>query len=109
MKAIICDIDGTLADKGGRFVFDYDKVDQDTVKHVVAETIRIFHSHVLENMRMISDLLILCVHWLLSRLGVRVQYRILDSRRKFGLVVNFSLLPRLDYCYPKPTHQSNTA
>ncbi|MGI8419395.1 MAG: LNS2 domain-containing protein [Candidatus Levyibacteriota bacterium] len=43
MKAIICDIDGTLADKGTRFPFDYEKVDQDTVKQAVAESIRLFH------------------------------------------------------------------
>ncbi len=43
VKAIICDIDGTLADKGTRFPFDYEKVDQDTVKHAVAEAVRLFH------------------------------------------------------------------
>jgi 3-deoxy-D-manno-octulosonate 8-phosphate phosphatase KdsC-like HAD superfamily phosphatase len=43
MKAIICDIDGTLAEKGTRFQFDYEKVDQDSVKHAVAETVRLFH------------------------------------------------------------------
>jgi FMN phosphatase YigB (HAD superfamily) len=44
VKAIICDIDGTLADKGGRFVFDYAKVDQDTVKEAVKETVNLFYS-----------------------------------------------------------------
>jgi hypothetical protein len=40
--AIICDIDGTLADMGGRSPYDFENVDQDEVKHATAETVRIF-------------------------------------------------------------------
>lgn len=42
-KAIICDIDGTLADMGKRKPFDFENVDRDEVKHAAAETVRIFH------------------------------------------------------------------
>lgn len=43
MKAIICDIDGTLADMGTRrSPFDFEKVDQDEVKHATAEAVRVF-------------------------------------------------------------------
>ena len=41
-KAIICDIDGTLADMGKRSPFAFHKVDQDTVKHATAEAVRVF-------------------------------------------------------------------
>ena len=34
-KAIIVDIDGTVADKGNRFAFDWDKVDQDTPRSFI--------------------------------------------------------------------------
>jgi len=40
--AIICDIDGTLANMGGRSPYDFENVDQDEVKHATAETVRIF-------------------------------------------------------------------
>jgi phosphoglycolate phosphatase-like HAD superfamily hydrolase len=43
-RAVICDIDGTLADLGRRHPFDYDNVDQDVVKHAVAELLRILHA-----------------------------------------------------------------
>jgi uncharacterized HAD superfamily protein len=43
-KAIICDIDGTLADLGKRSPFDYENVDRDEVKHAVAEAVRVFHN-----------------------------------------------------------------
>jgi hypothetical protein len=39
-KAIICDIDGTLAEKGDRNPFDYTTVDQDTLIVPVAETVK---------------------------------------------------------------------
>ena len=42
-KAIICDIDGTLADMGTRKPYDFEHVDRDTVKHAAAETVRVFH------------------------------------------------------------------
>ena len=42
-NAIICDIDGTLANLGDRHPFDFHKVDQDTVKHATAEAVRVFH------------------------------------------------------------------
>lgn len=41
--AIICDLDGTLADLGDRHPFDFKRVDQDTVKHATAELVRIMH------------------------------------------------------------------
>lgn len=41
--AIICDLDGTLADLGNRSPFDFARVDQDTVKHATAELVRIMH------------------------------------------------------------------
>ncbi len=44
VKAIICDIDGTLADMGKRKPYDFDKVDQDQVKHATAEAVRVFHN-----------------------------------------------------------------
>jgi uncharacterized HAD superfamily protein len=44
MKAIICDIDGTLAEKGTRSPFDYTNVDKDTLKHAVVEAVRVFHN-----------------------------------------------------------------
>ena len=40
--AIICDIDGTLADLGERSPYDFEKVDQDQVKHATAEAVRVF-------------------------------------------------------------------
>src|SRR3712207_6330689 len=43
-KAIICDIDGTLADMGKRSPFDFENVDRDEVKHATAEAVRVFHS-----------------------------------------------------------------
>lgn len=43
-RAVICDIDGTLADLGGRHPFDYENVDQDAVKHATAELLRILHA-----------------------------------------------------------------
>jgi hypothetical protein len=43
-KAIICDIDGTLADMGKRKPYDFEKVDQDQVKHATAEAVRVFHT-----------------------------------------------------------------
>jgi hypothetical protein len=42
-NAIICDIDGTLADVGDRHPFDFHLVDRDTVKHATAEAVRVFH------------------------------------------------------------------
>ncbi|MDQ3695359.1 MAG: hypothetical protein M3464_17275 [Chloroflexota bacterium] len=42
-RAIICDIDGTLADLGTRHPFDFGTVDQDAVKHATAELVRILH------------------------------------------------------------------
>lgn len=42
-RAIICDIDGTLADLGTRHPFDFANVDQDTLKHATAELVRIMH------------------------------------------------------------------
>lgn len=42
-KAIICDIDGTLADLGQRSPFDFANVDRDTVKHATAELVRVMH------------------------------------------------------------------
>lgn len=41
-KAIICDIDGTLADLGTRSPYDFTRVDQDRVKHATAEVVRLF-------------------------------------------------------------------
>jgi uncharacterized HAD superfamily protein len=43
-KAIICDIDGTLADMGKRKPYDFENVDQDKVKHATAEAVRVFHN-----------------------------------------------------------------
>jgi uncharacterized HAD superfamily protein len=43
-KAIICDIDGTLADMGTRKPFDFENVDRDQVKHATAEAVRVFHN-----------------------------------------------------------------
>ena len=43
-RAVICDIDGTLADLGSRHPFDYDNVDKDSVKHATAELLRILHA-----------------------------------------------------------------
>src|SRR4051812_40655192 len=43
-KAIICDIDGTLADIGSRKPYDFENVDKDDVKHAVAEAVRVFHT-----------------------------------------------------------------
>lgn len=43
-RAVICDLDGTLTDLGRRHPFEYDKVDQDGVKHAVAELVRILHA-----------------------------------------------------------------
>ena len=40
--AIICDIDGTLASLGARSPYEFEKVDQDEVKHAAAETVRVF-------------------------------------------------------------------
>ena len=42
-NAIICDIDGTLADLGKRHPFDFGNVDKDSVKHATAELVRILH------------------------------------------------------------------
>lgn len=42
-KAIICDIDGTLADMGTRKPFDFENVDRDQVKHATAEAVRVFY------------------------------------------------------------------
>ena len=44
-KAIICDIDGTLAEKGERNPFDYTTVDQDTLIVPVAETVKALAKH----------------------------------------------------------------
>ena len=41
-KAIICDIDGTLADMGSRKPYDFENVDRDQVKHATAEAVRVF-------------------------------------------------------------------
>lgn len=43
-KAIICDIDGTLADMGKRIPYDFENVDKDEVKHATAEAVRVFHN-----------------------------------------------------------------
>ena len=40
--AIICDIDGTLANLGDRSPYDFEKVDRDELKHATAETVRVF-------------------------------------------------------------------
>ncbi len=40
--AIICDIDGTLANLGDRSPYDFAKVDRDELKHAAAETVRVF-------------------------------------------------------------------
>lgn len=42
-RAIICDIDGTLADLGTRHPFDFVNVDKDAVKHATAELVRVLH------------------------------------------------------------------
>ncbi len=39
MKAVIVDIDGTLAEKGDRNPFDYSSVDRDTVKEATKELV----------------------------------------------------------------------
>ncbi|MFN8592731.1 MAG: hypothetical protein U0031_14830 [Thermomicrobiales bacterium] len=41
-KAIICDIDGTLAEIGERSPYDFATVDRDQVKHATAEVVRLF-------------------------------------------------------------------
>lgn len=43
-KAIICDIDGTLAYMGQRKPYDFENVDQDEVKHATAESVRVFYN-----------------------------------------------------------------
>lgn len=44
MKAIICDIDGTLAHMQDRDPYDYDKVDTDVVDKTIKEILRTFYS-----------------------------------------------------------------
>ena len=39
-RAIICDIDGTLANLGDRSPYDFANVDRDELKHATAETVR---------------------------------------------------------------------
>lgn len=39
--AIICDIDGTIADKGSRSPFDYEKVDKDKPKEEIIEIVKL--------------------------------------------------------------------
>ena len=41
-RAIICDIDGTLANLGDRSPYDFANVDRDELKHATAETVRVF-------------------------------------------------------------------
>jgi len=41
IDAIICDIDGTIALKGERNPFDWDRVDEDTVNEPIANLVRI--------------------------------------------------------------------
>lgn len=43
-KAIICNIDGTLADRGTRKSFYFENVDKDQVKHATAEAVRVFYN-----------------------------------------------------------------
>jgi hypothetical protein len=41
--AIICDIDGTIAIRGDRGPYDMTRVSEDTVNHVVAMVVKMFH------------------------------------------------------------------
>lgn len=43
MKAIICDIDGTLAHMQDRDPYDYDKVDTDVVDKTIKNILRVFY------------------------------------------------------------------
>lgn len=45
MKAIICDIDGTLAHMQDRDPYDYDKVDTDIVDKTIKNILRVFYSN----------------------------------------------------------------
>lgn len=45
MKAIICDIDGTLAHMQGRDPYDYDKVDTDVVDKTIKNILRVFYGN----------------------------------------------------------------
>ena len=45
MKAIICDIDGTLAHMQDRDPYDYDKVDTDVVDKTIKNILRVFYGN----------------------------------------------------------------
>jgi uncharacterized HAD superfamily protein len=45
MKAIIVDIDGTLADKGERHPFDYDQVDKDTPRKAIVTLVQYLYNY----------------------------------------------------------------